>query len=82
LLACIVELQSQIAEQQRQIAILTAHTEVFQAEIERLKRSAKRQEAPFSKGTRVTTPQRPGRKPRSGTFCYRTAPSLKGYVES
>jgi hypothetical protein len=50
LLACIVELQSQIAEQQRQIAILTAHTEVFQAEIERLKRSVKRPHFPRAPG--------------------------------
>jgi hypothetical protein len=46
----------------------------LQAEIESLKRSGKRQAAPFSKGTRVEKPKRPGRKPGQGTFKRREAP--------
>jgi hypothetical protein len=74
LLTLVAELQHQITEQQRQIADLTARNVVLQAEIERLTRGAKRQAAPFSKGQRVSTPKRPGRKPGSGPFSYREAP--------
>ena len=63
-----------IVEQQRQIAALTARIAALQAELEQLKRSTKRQAAPFSKGTRVANPKRPGRKPGSGPFHYRAAP--------
>jgi transposase len=63
-----------VAELQRQIATLTATNEALRAEIDQLKRGGKRQAAPFSKGTRVTEPKPPGRKPGSGTFCYREAP--------
>jgi hypothetical protein len=41
---------------------LTARNAVLQAELERLTRDAKRQAAPFSKGTRVAVPKRK-RKP-------------------
>lgn len=44
------------------------------AEIERLKRSGKRQATPFSTGTRKEQPQKPGRKPGQGPFTFRTAP--------
>jgi transposase len=74
LLTLVVELQHQIVEQQRQLAELTARNAALQAEIERLTRDAKRQAAPFSKGTRVTTPKRPGRKPGVGPFRYRALP--------
>jgi transposase len=47
----------------------------LQAEVERLTRSGKRQAAPFSKGTRVAQPKRPGRKPGQGTFQRREAPT-------
>jgi hypothetical protein len=46
----------------------------LQVEVEGLKRSGKRQAAPFSKGTRVERPKRPGRKPGEGTFKRREAP--------
>lgn len=68
------DLLALVAALQRQIAELTARNEALQAEIEPLRRGAKRQAAPFSQGTRVTPPQRPGRTPGSGLFCYRTAP--------
>jgi hypothetical protein len=63
-----------VVEQQRQIVALTALTEALRAAIEPRKRSAKRQATPFSQGTHVTPPQRPGRQPGSGPFPYRTAP--------
>src|SRR6266542_1184827 len=66
----------------RQVADLTAKLdeigaklEAALAEIERLKRSGKRQATPFSKGEHKSDPQRPGRKPREGPFRCRTAPS-------
>lgn len=63
LLALVVELQRQITE--------------LRAEIDQLTRGGKRQAAPFSKGTRESAPKRPGRKPSSGTFRYREAPSAE-----
>jgi len=66
----------------RQVADLTAKLdeigaklEAALAEIERLKRSGKRQATPFSKGEHKSDPQRPGRKPREGPFRFRTAPA-------
>ena len=47
----------------------------LQAEIEALKRSGKRQAAPFSRGTRKGDPKRSGRKPGQGTFKTREAPT-------
>src|SRR4051812_45768916 len=43
------------------------------AEVEALERGGKRQAAPFSKGTRVNAPKRPGRKPGQGLFKRRGA---------
>ncbi|MGH8060132.1 MAG: IS66 family transposase, partial [Candidatus Entotheonellia bacterium] len=63
-----------VLEQQHHIAELTAKVEALQAEVERLKREGSRQAAPFSKGTRVATPKKPGRKPGRGRFRYRAAP--------
>jgi transposase len=68
------ELLQVIVEQQRQMAELTTRVEALQAEVERLKREGPRQAAPFSKGTRVAAPKKPGRKPGQGLFRYRTAP--------
>src|ERR687896_2743265 len=69
------ELLALLAELQRQVAELTASNESLRSEIAELKRSTKRQAAPFSKGTRVSNPKRPGRKPGQGTFSFRQAPS-------
>ncbi|HJY84316.1 MAG TPA: IS66 family transposase, partial [Candidatus Binatia bacterium] len=60
--------------QQDQIAELMAKVEALQAEVERLKREGQRQAAPFSKGTRVAAPKKPGRKPGKGLFRYRATP--------
>ena len=70
-----------VAELQRQMAELIASNEALRAEIEQLKRGGKRQAAPFSKGTRVTEPKPPGRKPGSGPFRYREAPPPEAITE-
>lgn len=54
---------------------LGAEVEALRAEVEALKRGGKRQAAPFSKGTRVEAPKRPGRKPGQGPFHRREAPA-------
>lgn len=74
LLGLIRAQQQHLAEQEQQIVQLTATVEVLQAEVERLKPEGQRQAAPFSKGTRVATPKKPGRKPGKGLFRYRAAP--------
>src|SRR4051812_4135298 len=63
-----------VLEQHQQITALTTKVEALQAEVERLKHEGQRQAAPFSKGTRVTAPKKPGRKPGKGLFRYRAAP--------
>jgi hypothetical protein len=68
------ELLALVAELQRQIAAL-------RAEIDALKRGGKRQAAPFSTGSRVAEPKRPGRKPGSGTFRSRAAPRPEAITE-
>jgi hypothetical protein len=60
---------------------LTARVEALQAEVERLRRGAKRQAAPFPKGTRVVKPKRPGRKPGAGPFRCRNAPPPEAITE-
>lgn len=63
-----------VLEQQHQIAELRAKVAALQAAVERLKRESQRPAAPFSKGTRVAAPKKPGRKPGTGLFRYRAAP--------
>ena len=58
-----------------------ATIDVLNARIEQLTRSGKRQAAPFSKGTRVKDPKKPGRKPAEGTFSRRMAPPLEALSE-
>src|ERR671915_2181589 len=75
------ELLALLAELQRQVAELTASNASLRSEIAELKRSTKRQAAPFSKGTRVSNPKRPGRQPREGTFSFRQAPKPEEITE-
>jgi transposase len=75
------ELLVLVAELQRQVAELTASNESLRSEIAELKRSTKRQAAPFSKGTWVSNPKRPGRKPGAGTFSFRQAPHPEEITE-
>jgi transposase len=81
LLALVAQLQHQVSQLQRQVARLTASNEALQTENAELKRGAKRQAAPFSKGTRVSQPKRPGRQPGSGTFSFRQVPKLEEITE-
>jgi hypothetical protein len=63
-----------VLAQQHQIAELMAKVAALQAEVERFQREGQRPAAPFSKGTRVAAPKKPGRKPGKGLFRYRVAP--------
>jgi transposase len=60
---------------------VTANNEALRAEPDQLRRSGKRQAAPFSKGTRAAEPKPPGRKPGSGTCRYREAPPPEASTE-
>src|SRR5438874_7527076 len=68
LIALVVQLQRRNDE-------LTAVVETLRTEVERLTRDGHRQAAPFSKGTHVAHPKKPGRKPGVGPFRYRTPPA-------
>jgi hypothetical protein len=70
-----------VAELQRQVAALTAMHAALRAELDQLKRRDKRQAAPFSKGSRISQPKRPGRKPGAGAFHYRAAPQPEQITE-
>jgi len=70
-----------VVELRRQLAQATATIEALRAEIAQLKRSTKRQAAPFAKGRRVTKPKPPGRKPGLGSFSYRQGPSPEEITE-
>src|SRR5438105_4041931 len=70
-----------VLRQQRPIAEWAAAVETLRGEVERLSRDGKRQAAPFSKGTRVAHPKRPGRKPGQGTFRDRTPPAPETITE-
>ena len=74
LVAQVGSLQRQVGRLQRQVEKLTGVNEVLRSEVEQLKRSTKRQAAPFSKGTRVSKPRPPGRKAGTGNFNYRREP--------
>ena len=50
------------------------------AEIDRLKRSGKRQATPFSKPERAAQPKKPGRKRGQGPFTRRQAPAPETYT--
>jgi transposase len=60
---------------------LVAEVESLRSEVEALKRSGKRQAAPFSKGTRVQAPKPPGRRPGQGVFKRREAPAPESLSE-
>jgi transposase len=75
------ELLALLAELQHQVAELTASNRSLRSEIAELQRRTKRQAAPFSKGTRVSHPKRPGRQPGDGTFSFRQAPRPEEITE-
>jgi transposase len=75
------ELLALVVERQRQLAEWRASHEALRAAIAQLTRGGKRQAAPCSRGTRVTAPKPPGRKPGSGTFRSRDAPPPAALTE-
>ena len=75
------DLLALVAQLQRQVAELSATVEELRAENAQLQRGAKRQAAPFSRGTRTRQPKRPGRKPGQGTFSFRQAPRPEEITE-
>lgn len=75
------ELLAQVVALQTQVVALQERVVALQDEVEDLKRSGKRQAAPFSKGTRVAKPRKPGRKPGQGTFKHREAPAPEDLSE-
>ena len=70
-----------VAVLQRHVAELRAANDALRADIARLTRDGKRQAAPFSKGSRVSQPPRPGRQPGSGIFHDREAPLAEQITE-
>jgi transposase len=81
LLALVAELQRQVRALQEQVAQLATDNQELRVEMDRLTRQSKRQAAPFSKGTRVSHPKRPGRQPGEGTFSFRQAPRPEEITE-
>jgi transposase len=81
LLALVAEQQRQIPKLQGQLGEVTTTIETLRVEVDRLQREQKRQAVPFSKGTRVRQPKRPGRKPGAGTFSFRQAPRPEEITE-
>src|SRR5918999_732623 len=75
------ELLALVLQLQRKLAELEASVQNLRAEVDRLTRENKRQAAPFSKGTRISQPKRPGRKPGQGTFSYRQGPRAEDIME-
>lgn len=73
-------LRKELAAQTARIARLEEQLGAALAEIERLKRSGKRQATPFSTGTRKPKPKTPGRKPGQGPFRRREAPAPESYT--
>ena len=75
------ELLALVLQLQRKLAELEASVQNLRAEVDRLTRENKRQAAPFSKGTRISQPKRPGRKPGQGTFSFRQRPRPEEITE-
>ena len=69
------ELIALILDQQRQI-------ETLRQEVEELRRGGRGQAAPFSKGSRILNPKRPGRKPGQGPFQRRQEPHTESAAET
>lgn len=68
------DLAAENAQLRQELAELREQLAAALAEIDRLKRSGKRQAAPFSTGQRISRPKKPGRKRGQGHFARRPAP--------
>jgi transposase len=75
------ELLVLVLQLQRKLTELEGSVQDLRAEVDRLNRENKRQAAPFSKGTRIRQPKRPGRKPAQGTFSCRQTPRPEEITE-
>src|SRR5918992_4544582 len=75
------ELLALVLQLQRKLTELEASVQDLCAEVDRLTRESKHQAAPFSKGTRIRQPKRPGRQPGEGTFSFRQAPRPEEITE-
>ncbi len=75
------ELLALVLQLQRKLIELEASVQDLRGEVDWLTREKKRQAAPFSKGTRVRQPKRPGRKPGQGTFSFRQSPRPEEITE-
>jgi uncharacterized coiled-coil protein SlyX len=71
-----------IAELEKQLARALALIEELQKEVEELKRTGKRQAAPFARRKLVERPKRSGRKPGQGNFSHRAKPTIKQITET
>jgi transposase len=60
---------------------MAGQLDALRAQLDEQSRRGKRQAAPFSKGTRVASPKRPGRKPGQGQFRRREAPEPEQLTE-
>jgi transposase len=75
------ELLALVLKLQRKLRELEASVQDLRGEVDRLTREKKRQAAPFSKGTRVSQPKRPGRQPGQGSFSFRQTPRPEEITE-
>ena len=71
-----------IAELEKQLARALALIEELQKEVEELKRTGKRQAAPFARRKLVERPKRSGRKPGQGKFSHCAKPTIKQITET
>ncbi len=73
--------QNENARLQRQVDRQMATIEKLRKQLAEAQRSGKRRAAPFSKGSRMPKPKRPGRKPGKGNFSYRKLPAVDELIE-
>ncbi len=78
----IAELEAQLRERDQLIATLQEKVQQLEQELEKTKRSGKRQATPFARKKRVTKRKRPGRKKGQGTFSYRRTPAAEEVKET
>lgn len=87
LLALLDALHRQVAEltaanqaSRAQLEALQADNAALRAQLDRLTRQGKSQATPFSRGTRLQNPKKPGRKPGKGPFHFRPAPPAESFT--
>jgi len=78
----IAELEAQLVRERALNQRLQKQLEHLQAEVEELRRSGKRQAAPFARRKLVEKPKRPGRKVGQGTFRHRERPTKEQVQET